>query len=125
MPRFMGFVQMEEGVGTPPKALFEAMDEHIGERVASGVFLDGGGLYGIDDAVSFVVRKGEITRVDGPYAEGKEVVGGWSILQYDTLEDAIADSQKFAELHAKYWPEVEVTSTLRQISDGPPEPTDD
>ena len=125
MPRFMGFVQMEEGVGTPPKALFKAMDEHIGERVASGVFLDGGGLYGIDDAVSFVVRKGEITRVDGPYAEGKEVVGGWSILQYDTLEDAIADSKTFAELHAKYWPEVEVTSTLRQISDGPPEPTDD
>jgi hypothetical protein len=125
MPRFMGFVQMEEGAGTPPKALFEAMDEHIGERVASGVFLDGGGLYGIDDAVSFVVRKGEITRVDGPYAEGKEVVGGWSILQYDTLEDAIADSKAFAELHAKYWPEVKVTSTLRQISDGPPEPTDD
>jgi hypothetical protein len=125
MPRFMGFVQMEEGVGTPPKALFEAMDEHIGERVASGVFVDGGGLYGIDDAVSFVVRKGEITRVDGPYTEGKEVVGGWSILQYDTLEDAIADSKTFAELHAKYWPEVEVTSTLRQISDGPPEPTDD
>jgi hypothetical protein len=124
MPRFMGFVQMKEGVGTPPKALFKAMDEYIGERVASGVFLDGGGLYGIDDAVSFVVRKGEITRVDGPYAEGKEVVGGWSTLQYDTLEDAIADSKTFAELHAKYWPEVEVTSTLRQISDGPPEPTD-
>jgi hypothetical protein len=122
MPRFMGFVQMEEGVGTPPKALFEAMDEHIGERVASGVFVDGGGLYGIDDAVSFVVRKGEITRVDGPYAEGKEVVGGWSILQYDTLEDAIADTERFAELHAKHWPEVEVTSTLRQISDGPEEP---
>ena len=83
MPRFMGFVQMQEGVGTPPKALFEAMDEHIGERVASGVFVDGGGLYGTEDAVNFVVRKGEITRVDGPYAEGKEVVGGWSIMQYD------------------------------------------
>ena len=119
MPRFMGFVQMEEGVGTPPKALFEAMDEHIGERAASGVFLDGGGLYGIKDAVSYVVRKGETTRVDGPYAEGKEVVGGWSILQYDTLEEAIADSKTFAELHAKYWPEVTVVATLRQISEGP------
>ena len=125
MPRFMGFVQMQENVGTPPKELFQAMDEHIQERVASGVFVDGGGLYGIDDAVSFVVRKGEITRVDGPYAEGKEVVGGWSILQYDTLEDAVADSETFAELHAKYWPEVEVTSTLRQISTGPEAPTDD
>ena len=27
MPRFMGFVRMEEGVGTPPQALFDAMDE--------------------------------------------------------------------------------------------------
>ena len=124
MPRFMGFVQMEEGVGTPPKALFEAMDEHIGERVASGVFLDGGGLYGIDDAVSFVVRKGEITRVDGPYAEGKEVVGGWAIMQYGSLEEAVADQREFAELHAKHWPEVTVISTLRQISEGPEAPGD-
>ena len=122
MPRFMGFVQMEEGVGTPPKALFEAMDEHIGERAASGVFLDGGGLYGIEDAVSYVVRKGETTRVDGPYAEGKEVVGGWSIMQYDTMEDAVADLEVFAELHAKHWPEVTVISTLRQISEGPEAP---
>ena len=66
MPRFMGFVRMEEGVGTPPQALFDAMDAHIGERVANGVFLDGGGLYGTEDAVNFVVRQGEISRVDGP-----------------------------------------------------------
>ena len=79
MPRFMGFVRMEEGVGTPPQALFDAMDAHIGERAAKGVFLDGGGLYGTEDAVNFVVRKGEVSRVDGPYAEAKEVVGGWAI----------------------------------------------
>ena len=100
------------------------MDEHIGERVASGVFLDGGGLFGTEDAVNFIVRKGEVTRVDGPYAEAKEVVGGWAILQYDTLEEAIADHETFAELHATHWPEVEVVSTLRQISDGPPDPRD-
>ena len=41
MPRFMGFVRMEEGLGTPPQALFDAMDAHIGERAAKGVFLDG------------------------------------------------------------------------------------
>ena len=102
MPRFMGFVRMEEGLGTPQQALFDAMDAHIGERVASGVFLDGGGLYGTEDAVNYVVRQGEVTRVDGPYAEAKEVVGGWSILQYDSVEDAAADQQVFAELHAKY-----------------------
>lgn len=124
MPRFMGFVRMEEGVGMPPQSLFEAMDVFIGERAASGVFLDGGGLYGTEDAVNFVIRKGEVTRVDGPYAEAKEVVGGWSIMQYDTVEDAVADQRLFAELHAKHWPEVEVVATMRQISTGPEEPTE-
>jgi len=115
----MGFVRMEENIGAPPQALFEAMDVHIGERAASGVFLDGGGLYGTEDAVNFVVRKGEVSRFDGPYAEAKEVVGGWSILAYPTVEDAVADMQVFAELHAEHWPEVTVVSTLRQISNGP------
>jgi hypothetical protein len=124
MPRFMGFVRMEEGVGTPPQALFDAMDAYIGEQAAKGVFLDGGGLYGTEDAVNFVVRQGEVSRVDGPYAEAKEVVGGWAIMQYDTLEEAVADQQEFAQLHAKYWPEVTVISTLRQISTGPEAPGD-
>ena len=122
MPRFMGFVRMAEGVGTPPQALFDAMDAYIGEQAARGVFLDGGGLYGTEDAVNFIVRDGAVTRVDGPYAEGKEVVGGWAIMQYDTLEEAVADQREFAEIHAKHWPEVTVISTLRQIPGGPEEP---
>ena len=124
MPRFMGFVKMEEGQGGPPQALMDAMDKYIGEAAAAGKFLDGGGLYGSEDAVNFVVRKGEITRVDGPYAEAKEVVGGWAIMQYDTVEDAVADQEKFAKLHATYWPEVSMVATLRQIPDGPPEVAD-
>jgi hypothetical protein len=124
MPRFMGFVRMEEGVGTPPQALFDAMDVHIGERAAKGVFLDGGGLYGTEDAVNFVVRAGNVSRVDGPYAEAKEVVGGWAIMEYADLEEAVADQREFAELHAKHWPEVTVISTLRQISTGPEAPGD-
>ena len=124
MPRFMGFVRMEEGVGTPPQALFDAMDAYIGDQAAKGAFLDGGGLYGTEDAVNFVVRQGEVSRVDGPYAEAKEVVGGWAIMQYDTLEEAVADQREFAELHAKHWPEVTVIATLRQTSMGPEAPGD-
>jgi hypothetical protein len=123
MPRFMGFVRMEENLDTaPPQSLFEAMDTYIGERAAQGIFLDGGGLYGTEDAVNFVVRGGEVSRVDGPYAEAKEVVGGWSLLEYPSLEEAIADQQEFADLHAKHWPEATVVATLRQISEAPEEP---
>ena len=124
MPRFMGFVRMEEGIGAPPQALMDAMDSYIGEQAGKGVFLDGGGLYGTEDAVNFVVRQGETSRVDGPYAESKEVVGGWAIMQYDTVEEAVAGQQEFAELHARYWPDCSMVATLRQISDGPPEVAD-
>ena len=122
MPRFMGFVRMEEGVGAPPQALFDAMDTYIGKQTAKGAFIDGGGLYGTEDAVNFLVREGSVSRVDGPYAEAKEVVGGWAIMEYPNLEAAVADQREFAELHAKYWPEVTVISTLRQISTGPEAP---
>ena len=121
MPRFMGFVRMEEGLGAPPQALMDAMDTYISEQASKGVFIDGGGLYGTEDAVNFVVREGETSRVDGPYAEAKEVVGGWAIMQYDTVEEAIGGQQEFAELHAKYWPDCRMVATMRQISDGPPE----
>ena len=122
MPRFMGFVRMAEGIGMPPQALFDAMDVYIGEQIAKGAFLDGGGLYGTEDAVNFVVRQGEVTQVDGPYAEAKEVVGGWAISQYESLEEAIVNQREFAELHAKHWPEATVIATLRQISDAPEAP---
>ena len=88
MSRFMGLVRMEEGVGTPPQSLFTAMDAYIGERAANGVCLDGGGLYGTEDAVNFVVRQGEVSRVDGPYAEAKELFSGFWIIEVSSKEEA-------------------------------------
>ena len=96
MPRFMGFVRMEEGIGTPPQSLFDAMDVYIGEQAAKGVFLDGGGLYGTEDAVNFVVRKGEVSRVDGPYAEAKEQLAGFFLIDCATRERAEQIAAQFA-----------------------------
>ena len=124
MPRFMGFVRMEEGIDAPPQSMIDAMGGYIGEQAAKGVFLDGGGLYGTEDAVNFIVRDGGVTRVDGPYAEAKEIVGGWALMQYDTVEQAVEGCREFAELHAKHWPGCSMVSTLRQVSEAPPEPSD-
>src|SRR3954452_8020850 len=119
--RFMGFVSMAEGIGAPPQALMDAMDVFVQESVAAGQFLDGGGLYGTEDQVTFVVRAGGTTRVDGPYAESKEVVGGYSVLEFASKEDAIEGSRRMAALHGEHWPECDVTITLRQISEAPPQ----
>ena len=44
--------------------------------------------------------------------------------EYDSLEEAVAAQQEFAELHAKHWPECTMVATLRQISEAPPEASD-
>ncbi|MCW2571137.1 MAG: hypothetical protein JWO88_1195 [Frankiales bacterium] len=51
-------------------------------------------------------------------------MGGFAILQYDSLEEAVANQQEFADLHAKHWPECSMVVTLRQVSEGPPEAAD-
>src|SRR4051794_41914022 len=97
MPRFMGLVRMEENVGTPPQALFDAMDKYIGEQAGAGHFVDGGGLFGTEDAVNFILSDGGVQRIDGPYAEGEEVVGGGGALPDETPEGAVAGRQEVGE----------------------------
>jgi hypothetical protein len=74
--------------------------------------------------VNFTVREGGTTRVDGPYAEVKEVIGGYSVLEFASREDAAENARRMAELHAEHWPEAEIVITLRQIAEAPPQPAD-
>jgi hypothetical protein len=118
--RFMGFVKMEEGKGAPPQALIDAMGALMEESIANGTLLDGGGLFGTEDSVNFVVRDGQLTTVDGPYAEAKEVVGGYAVMEYRSKEDAVENARRTAQLHIDHWPGWEGTVELRQIAEEPP-----
>ncbi len=115
--RYLCFVKMDETDAHPPKALMDAMGEHVGEAIANGMFVDGGGLYGKAEAVEFRVRAGNLTVTDGPYAEAKEVIGGWSICSFATEEEARAEGQKMAELHMTHWPEWEGAIEIRRIAE--------
>lgn len=119
MAKFMGFVKMAEGIAPPPQALMDAMDVFVGKSVANGTFLDGGGLFGSEDAVNFVIRSGELTQVDGPYAEAKELIGGWAIMEFDSKEAAIENSREMAQLHVDHWPTQDLVITLREVAGGP------
>jgi hypothetical protein len=119
--RYLCFVKMDESQAHPPQALMDAMEEHIGAAAASGMFVDGGGLYGKTDALEFRVRGGAMTVTDGPYAEVKEVIGGWSICEFASEDEARAEGEKMAELHLTHWPEWEGAIELRRISEAPPE----
>jgi hypothetical protein len=57
------------------------------------------------EAVRLRIRDGERSLVDGPYAEAKEMIGGFFLLNCDTREEALALA---AECPAAQWATVEV-----------------
>ena len=121
--RYLCFVKMDETDASPPAALMDAMGEHVGEGFASGTLLDAGGLYGVADAVEFRVSGGKLTVTDGPYAEAKEVIGGWAIIKVDSDVEARAEGQKMADLHLEHWPTWEGVIELRRIAEPDEAPT--
>jgi hypothetical protein len=56
---------------------------------AAGVMVGGSELGLTRDATTVRVRDGETLVTDGPYAEVKEALGGYYLLECDTIEDAL------------------------------------
>lgn len=122
--RYMVFVKMAEDVGEPPAELVEAMGREMGEAFASGLLVDAGGLYPTAQSTEIRLTAGNITVTDGPYTEAKEVVGGYSIVEARTDEEAVAGARRVAELHQKFWPGWEGSVEVRRIAgpdEGPPQ----
>jgi hypothetical protein len=60
------------------------------ELLAEGSWVFGGGLEPVATAKVVRVRDGELTRTDGPFAEGKEHIGGFWIVEAPDLDAALA-----------------------------------
>jgi|SRR5215217_4178535 len=116
--RFLSMIKMSEQVGPPPQALMEAMGKEIEQGFADGTVVDAGGLLPMAVGGARVRRSGGRTTVlDGPFTEAKELVGGYAILQYDSLEEAVAAARRIIALHEDLWPGWEGESEIRQIAD--------
>lgn len=121
--RFMVMVKMDEDVGDAPAELHEVMGRELAEAFASGSIIDAGGLYPTWQSVEIRLTGGEVTTTDGPYAEAKEVVGGYSILEARSQEEAVAGARRVIEIHREYWPGWEGSVEVRRIAspeEGPP-----
>jgi len=55
----------------------------------AGVFVDNRGLQGADVATTVRVRDGETVITDGPFAETKEYLAGYFLIQADDLDTAL------------------------------------
>jgi hypothetical protein len=70
----------------------KASHEVVEEAVNAGVWVYGGGLE--RQRASIVATDGMVT--DGPYPETKEVIGGFSVVDVATREEALAWAAKIA-----------------------------
>ncbi|MEW2402429.1 nuclear transport factor 2 family protein [Streptomyces sp. NPDC046862] len=71
-------------------AAAEPVAPWVAEQGAAGVRLHGHRLRPSTEAVTVRVRGGEVLRTDGPFTETKEVVGGFDVLECDSLDEAVA-----------------------------------
>lgn len=60
-----------------------------GECAAQGALVDGARLRPTSDATTVQVRNGETLVADGPFAETKEQIGGYFIIDVPHIDDAI------------------------------------
>lgn len=99
--------QTEEGV-LPSEAVLQAMADYNERMARAGVFVTGDGLRPSREGCRVTFRDGEPLVTDGPFAETKELLAGYTVLEVASLEEALA--------WAKQWPreDGDVTLELRR-----------
>lgn len=91
--RVMVFVKATgRGKETPPPTTeaFAAMDRFTEELVKAGVFVAGAGLKNTADAKRIAIDDAGRTVTDGPFAEARDLVAGFSIWQVKDMDEALA-----------------------------------
>lgn len=104
--RYMYLVTQTKG-GPPPQALFDAMEAARKESVATGGMIATGGLGPVEQSRRATLKGGKVTVLDGPFAEARELVGGYAIMEHPTQEAAFEAGRWLMEMHQKHWPEWE------------------
>jgi hypothetical protein len=79
-----------EDPGAEGSAAALAMRDWIAEMEGSGVKVFGGALRPSGEAATVRMRGGELLVSDGPFAETKEQIAGFDVLECGSLEEAVA-----------------------------------
>jgi len=96
--RFMMIVKAtkdsEKGV-MPTEKLINEMQKYHEELQKAGVLLDGSGLKPSRHGWRVKYAGGKRTVVDGPFAEAKELVAGYTLIQVKSREEAMEWARRF------------------------------
>ena len=88
---------MEDGVKPSPE-MQAAIGEYMQESAMAGVLLGGEGVHPSSSGARVEVDNGNVRVIDGPYAEAKELIAGFAILEVGSLAEAVEHARKFALL---------------------------
>jgi hypothetical protein len=121
--RFMAIVKAtkDSEAGAPPsKELLAAMGKFNEEMVKAGVMLAGEGLQPSSKGARVRFSKGKRTVIDGPFAETKELIAGFWLLQVRSKEEAIEWIKRCPAPFEGQDSEIEIRQVF-EASDFPPE----
>jgi hypothetical protein len=100
--RFMIIVKAskdsEAGV-MPEEALLSAMADYHAELAKAGILLDANGLHPTSQGFRIKYEGGRRRIVDGPFAETKELIAGYTIIQVKSREEALEWARRFPNPH--------------------------
>ena len=121
--RFMiiGRATKESEAGVPPKPeAFEAMGDYNDELVKAGILLAAEGLTPSSKGARVRFSGDKRTVMDGPFAESKELIAGFTIIQAKSMEEAIEWVKRAPNLAADGETEVEIRRLmdLEDFGDG-------
>lgn len=84
------------------------------------VLVDTGGLLPSSMGALVQLSNGNITVTDGPFAETKELIAGYAIVQVNSKEEAVEIGKRFMEIHADILgPSYTADSEIRQLFEQP------
>ena len=112
--RFLSLIRVQENTGKEPsERLMSEMGKLLTEMKSAGKLLDTAGLAPTAKGKRVRLRGGRVSVVDGPFTESKEVVGGYAMLDAQSMEEAVALTERFVALHAADgW---EIDCEVRQV----------
>ena len=87
----------EQGAAKPPTPeMMAEMAKFIDESKKAGTLLMTGGMLPVSKGGARVKSQGgKFTVIDGPYAESKELIAGWAIIEVKSLDEALEQSRRF------------------------------
>ena len=113
--RFLSIVKAAENQGPPPQALLDAMGKLVEDSIRDGSVVETGGLAPSSASARVRLSGGKLTVTDGPFAEAKEVVGGYAVLEASSREEAIKSAGIFLRLHQQHWPGWQGECEIREL----------